>query len=65
MIVTQDLVCNSIRSLHLHGERNSKFSQSGKFGQSGKVHLSLNVSSSSHDCGCTVNDGGAMAAILL
>ena len=57
MIVTQDLVCNSIRSLHLGIGTVSS--------QSGKVHLSLNVSSSSHDCGCTVNDGGAMAAILL
>ena len=36
MIVTQDQVCNSILSLHLHGERSGKFSQNGKFGQNGK-----------------------------
>ena len=36
MIVTQDLVCNSILSLHAPGERSGKFSQNGKFGQNGK-----------------------------
>ena len=36
MIVTQDPVCNSTHNLHLHGERNGKFSQNGKFGQNGK-----------------------------
>ena len=50
------------------GERNGKFSQNGKFGQNNKfgqndiVHLDLNVSSSTHDCGCVVNGGNAMAA---
>ena len=64
MIVTQDLVCNSI-----HGERCGKFSQNGKFGQNGmsrqkgKVHLGPNVSSSAHDRGCVANGSGAMAAI--
>ena len=44
MIVTQDLVNNSILSLHLgiyiavvEGQRNGKFSQNGKFGQNGKL----------------------------
>ena len=27
------------------------------------VHLGLNVSSSAHNCGCTVDDGNARAAI--
>ena len=27
------------------------------------VRLGLNVSSSAHDCGCVVDDGGTMAAI--
>ena len=57
------------------GERSGKFSQNGKFGQNdkfshngmsgqkGKVHLSPNVSSSTHDYGCVVNGSGAMAAI--
>ena len=40
-----------------------KLSQNGKSSQKGKVHLSPNVSSSAHDCGCVVNGGGAMAAI--
>ena len=31
--------------------------------QNGKVHLGINVSSSAHDCGCMINDGGTMAAI--
>ena len=74
MIVTQDLVCNSIFSLHL-GKRSGKFSHNGPFGQNGKfsqndmsgqkdkVHLGRNVSSSAHDCGCMVNGGGATAAI--
>ena len=74
MIVTQDLVRNSILSLH-HGERSGKFSQNGMFGhngefsqnsmsgQKGKVHLGPNVSSSAHDCGRVDNGGGAMAAI--
>ena len=35
MIVTQDLVCNSILSLHL-GRGSGKFSQNGKFGKNGK-----------------------------
>ena len=46
MIVTQDLVCNSVLSLHLGRGvvssvrmvslvRNGKFSQNGKFGQNG------------------------------
>ena len=75
MIVTQDLVCNPILSLHPAGERNSKFGQNGKFsqngkfgqngmsGQKGKVHLGPNVSSSTHYRGCVVNGSGAMAAI--
>ena len=53
------------------GERNGKFSQNikfgqnGKFGQRGKVylHVGLNVSSSTHDCGFVVNGGNTMAAI--
>ena len=77
MIVTQDLVCNSILSLHLgrgvvssvRMVKNGKFSQNGKFGQNGisgqkgKAHLGPNVSSSAHDRGCVVNGSGAMAAI--
>ena len=49
--------------------QNDKFSQKGKFsqndmsGQKGKVHLSPNVSSSTHDCGSAVNGSGVMAAI--
>ena len=74
MIVTQDLVCNSILKSS-PGERSGKFSQNGKFGQNGKfsqnvmsgqkgkVHLGPHVSSSVHDCGCMVNGDGAMAAI--
>ena len=43
MIVTQDLVNNSILGLHL-AERNAKFSQNGKFGQNGKLgHSCANV----------------------
>ena len=42
MIVTQDLVNNSI--LSSPGERNGKFSQNGKFGQNGKLgHSCTNV----------------------
>ena len=29
------------------------------------VHLGLNVSSSAHNCGCVVNGGNTMAAILV
>ena len=47
------------------GERNGKFSQNRKLGQNSNTHLSLNVSSSIHDCGCVVDDGDATAAILL
>ena len=36
MIVTRDLVCNSILSLHLGRGVSGKFSQNGKFGQNGK-----------------------------
>ena len=43
------------------GERNGKLSQNGKSAHSGKVHLGLNVSSSTHDCGCVVNGSGTMA----
>ena len=76
MIVTQDLVCNSILSLHPGRARpiarsgkfsqngqNGKFSQNGMPGQKGKMHLGPNVSSSAHDRGCVVNGSGAMAAI--
>ena len=75
IVVTQDPVYNVILSLHL-GRRivakfswNGKFSQNGNFspngksGQNSKVHLGLNVSSSAHDCRCTVNGGGVMAEI--
>ena len=34
MIVTQDLVCNSIYTQSSPGERSGKFSQNGKFGHS-------------------------------
>ena len=44
------------------GERSGKFSQNGMSGQNGKVHLGLNVSST-HNCGCVIDGGGAMAAI--
>ena len=43
--------------------RNGMFGQKGKFGQNGKVHLGLNVSSSTHNCGCVVNGSNAMAAM--
>ena len=36
MIVTQDLVCNSIYTKSSPRERSGKFSQNGKFGQNGK-----------------------------
>ena len=36
MIVTQDLVCNSIHTQFSPGERSGKFSQIGKFGQNRK-----------------------------
>ena len=36
MIVPQDLVCNSVISLHLGRARSGKFNQNGKFGQNGK-----------------------------
>ena len=29
------------------------------------VHLGLNVSSSAHNCGCMVDGGNAMAAIII
>ena len=77
--MTQDLVCNSVLSLHLgrsgkfsqNGKfgQNGKFSQNGKFGQNGmsgqkgKVHLGPNVSSSAHYRGCVVNGSGVMAVI--
>ena len=85
MIVTRDLVNNSILGLHLgrgmvSSVKNGKFGQNGKLGHSctkvtmGKlydsrvrdhviVHLGLNVSSSTHNCGCVVDGGRAMAAI--
>ena len=75
IVVTQDPVYNFMLSLHLGRRivakfsRNGKFSQNGNFSQNGKcgqnskVHLGLNVSSSAHDCRCTVNGGGAMAEI--
>ena len=76
MIVTQDLICNSILSLHrgrgvvssvrmVSLVRIGKFSQNGISGQKDKVHLGSNVSSSAHDHGCVVNGSGAMAAIYL
>ena len=54
------------------GESNGKFSQNGKFGQNGKLGHSCvrvmrcrpydsRVSSYSHNCGCVVDEGGAMA----
>ena len=43
--------------------QNGKLSQNGKSGQNCKVHLGPNVSSFTHDCGCVINGGGAMAAI--
>ena len=46
-------------------ERNGKFSYNGKFGQNGIVHLGLNVSSSTHNCGCMVDSSNAMAAICV
>ena len=61
MIVTQDLVCNSILNSS-PGERNGKFGQNCMSGQKGKVHLCPNVSSSAHYRGCVVNGSGAMAA---
>ena len=67
MIVTQDLVYNSTLSLHLGKSgkfsQNGKLSQNSKSGQNVKIYLSLNVSSSTHDCGGVVNGGGAVAAI--
>ena len=71
MIVTQDLVCNSILSLHLgRGVVSSvrmvslaRMVRTCMSGQKGKVHLGPNVSSSAHDRGCVVNGSGAMAAI--
>ena len=76
MIVTQDLVCNTIYTQSSPGERSGKFSQNGKLdqngislvknvmsGQKGKVHLDPHVSSFVHDCGCVVNGDGIMAAI--
>ena len=32
--------------------QNSKFIKNGKFGRNGKLHLGLNISSSTHNCGC-------------
>ena len=42
------------------------FSQNGKLGQNSKVHLGLNVSSSTRNCGCMIDvyGGNAMAAII-
>ena len=71
MIVTQDPVYNSILSLHLgrgmvSSVRMISFvrmaSLVSQSAQNGKVHLGRNVRSSTYDCGCVVNGGGAMAA---
>ena len=40
------------------------YGQNGKFGQNGKVRLGLNVSSSTHHCGCMV-DGSNMSSITV
>ena len=74
MIVTQDLVCNSIVSLHLGRGMVSSVRMVSlarmvclvrkvMSGQKGKVHLGPNVSSSAHHRGCVANGSGAMAAI--
>ena len=75
MTVTQDLVCNSIFSLHLGRGMVSSVRMVSLVrmisltrmvymsGQKGKVHLGPNVSSSVHDRGCMVNGSDAMAAI--
>ena len=60
MRVTQDPNSDTILS---SGERNGKFCQNGKLGQNGNVHLSLNVSSYNHNCGCIVDGSNAMAAV--
>ena len=48
--------------LQLHTQ-SSPGERSGKFGQNGKLHLGLNVSSSTHNCGCVV-DGSSMSIII-
>ena len=76
IIVTQDLVCNSILSLHLgRGVVSSirmvslvrmvSLARMVCLVRKGKVHLGPNVSSSAHYRGCIhmVNGSGAMAAI--
>ena len=68
MIVTQDLVCNSI--LNLHPGRGVGVVSSVRMVSLArmvclvrKVKLGPNVSSSAHDRRCVVNGSGAMAAI--
>ena len=74
MIVTQDLVCNFILSLHLgKGVVSSvrmvilvrivSLARMVCLVRGGKVYLGPNVSSSAHDRGCVVNGSGAMEAI--
>ena len=43
--------------------QNGMLDQNGKLGQNGKVHLGLNVSSSTHNCGCMVDGDNAMPSI--
>ena len=76
MIVTQDLVCNSILSLHLgRGVVSSvrivslvRMVSLARMvymsGQKGKVHLGPNVSSSAHHRGCVAN-GSNMSIIII
>ena len=45
----------------VEGQRNGKFSLNGKLGYS--CDRGFNVNSSTHNCGCVVDGGGAMAAI--
>ena len=60
IIVTKDPVYNSILSLYLgRGTVNlvkmvSLIRMVSYAGHSGKVHLDLNASSSTHNCGCVV-----------
>ena len=68
MTVIQDLVYNSILNLRL--ERGMvglvkmiRLVRNGKLGQNGRVHLGLNVSSSTHNCGSMINGGNTMVAI--
>ena len=45
--------------LQLHSQ-SSPGERNGKFGQNGKVHLGLNVSSSTHNCGGVVSGSNGM-----